>query len=77
MTINPFLKVYVANGYYDMATPFLATEYTFNHLDIDSTLLDNVTMHYYEAGHMMYAHLPSLIQMKRDMDSFLETAVPA
>lgn len=77
MTINPYLKVYVANGYYDMATPFLATEYTFNHLDIDSTLLDNVTMHYYEAGHMMYAHLPSLMQMKLDMDRFLETAVPA
>lgn len=76
MTINPFLKVYVANGYYDLATPFLATEYTFNHLDIDPTLLENVSMHYYEAGHMMYAHLSSLMQMKVDMDTFLDTAVP-
>ncbi|MCB8948923.1 MAG: peptidase S10 [Ardenticatenaceae bacterium] len=77
MTVNPFLKIYVANGYYDLATPFLATEYTFNHLDIDPTLLENVTMHYYEAGHMMYAHLPSLAQMKLDMDTFLQAAVPA
>ncbi|WP_420631851.1 S10 family peptidase [Candidatus Leptofilum sp.] len=77
MTINPYLKVYVANGYYDLATPFLATEYTMNHLDIDATLMDNISMHYYEAGHMMYAHLPSLMQMKLDMDSFLDTAVPA
>ncbi|MAU01882.1 MAG: peptidase S10 [Anaerolineaceae bacterium] len=76
MTINPYLKVYVANGYYDLATPLLATEYTFNHLDIDPTLMDNITMHYYEAGHMMYAHLPSLAQMKVDIDNFLESAVP-
>ncbi|VAW36403.1 Carboxypeptidase-related protein, partial [hydrothermal vent metagenome] len=76
MTVNPHLKVYVANGYYDLATPFLATEYTFNHIGLDSTLLENITMHYYEAGHMMYAHLPSLAQMKVDMDGFLETAVP-
>lgn len=76
MTINPYLKVYVANGYYDLATPLLATEYTFNHLDIDPSLMDNITMHYYEAGHMMYAHLPSLAQMKVDMDNFLESAVP-
>ena len=77
MTVNPFLKLYVANGYFDLATPFLATEYTFNHMDLDPTLLDNITIHYYEAGHMMYAHLPSLAQMKIDMDGFLATAVSA
>ena len=75
MTMNPHLKVYVANGYYDLATPFLATEYTLTHMELDATLLDNITSHYYEAGHMMYAHLPSLQQMKRDMDGFLQTAV--
>jgi carboxypeptidase C (cathepsin A) len=76
MTMNPFLKVFVANGFYDLATPFLATEYTFNHIDLDPTLHDNVTMHYYEAGHMMYAHLPSLAKLKEDLDAFVETAVP-
>lgn len=70
MTMNPHLKVYVANGYYDLATPFFATEYTFNHMELDPTLLDNITAHYYEAGHMMYAHLPSLQKMKRDIDAF-------
>lgn len=76
MTMNPFLKVFVANGYYDLATPFLATEYTFNHMDLDPTLHDNITMTYYEAGHMMYAHLPSLAKLKDDLDAFLATAVP-
>lgn len=76
MTINPYLKIYVANGYYDLATPFLATEYTFNHMLLDPSLMENISSHYYEAGHMMYAHLPSLQQMKVDMDAFLEAAVP-
>lgn len=76
MTINPYLHVYVANGYFDLATPFLATEYTINHLDLDPTLVENITMHYYEAGHMMYAHQPSLAQMKQDLDAFIAAAVP-
>ncbi|HQV92897.1 MAG TPA: hypothetical protein PLF41_00395, partial [Anaerolineales bacterium] len=52
MTYNPYLKVYVANGYYDLGTPYFATEYTFNHLGLDESLRGNVTMGYYEAGHM-------------------------
>ena len=77
MTTNPHLKVFVANGYYDLATPFTATEYTINHMSLDPTLYDNISMHYYEAGHMMYAHLPSLQQLKADLDAFMKTAVPA
>jgi carboxypeptidase C (cathepsin A) len=76
MTTNPFLKVFVANGYYDLATPFLATEYTFNHMDLDPTMQENISMYYYEAGHMMYAHLPSLAKLKADLDGFIQTAVP-
>ncbi|HEX6385108.1 MAG TPA: peptidase S10 [Anaerolineae bacterium] len=75
MTINPFLKVFVANGYYDLATPYLATEYTFNHLELDPSLQENVSMAYYEAGHMMYAHRPSLMQMKEDLEAFIGAAV--
>jgi carboxypeptidase C (cathepsin A) len=71
ITGNPFLKVFVANGYYDLATPFLATEYTFNHIDLPRELAGNLSMAYYEAGHMMYVHEPSLAQMKRDLDRFL------
>jgi carboxypeptidase C (cathepsin A) len=75
MTTNPHLKVTVANGYYDLATPYLATRYTFDHLGIDPTLEKNLSMTYYEAGHMMYIHLPSLAQLKNDLANFVRGAV--
>jgi carboxypeptidase C (cathepsin A) len=74
MTYNPHLKVFVANGYYDLGTPYFATEYTFNHLGLDASLRDNVSMEYYEAGHMMYIHMPSLRQMKKDLTEFIRGA---
>ena len=74
MTINPHLKVYIANGYYDLATPFFATEYVFSHMGLDESLRDNIRMYYYEAGHMMYIHMPALEQMKKDLASFIESA---
>jgi carboxypeptidase C (cathepsin A) len=76
MSINPFLKVFVANGYYDLATPYFATEYTFNHLSLDENLRNNVSMTYYEAGHMMYIHIPSLAKLKEDMVNFIHGAIP-
>ncbi len=77
MTGNPFLKVYVANGYYDLATPYLATRYTFEHLGLDNSLYGNLRMGYYEAGHMMYIHIPSLIKLKGELVNFLNWSVPA
>jgi carboxypeptidase C (cathepsin A) len=74
MNINPFLKVFVANGYYDLATPFLATEYTFDHLMLPPQRRDDVTMTYYEAGHMMYVQQPSLGMLKEDLAAFVESA---
>lgn len=74
MTKNPHLQVFVANGYYDLATPYFATEHTFNHLGLDPDLADHVTMTYYDAGHMMYIHEPSLKQLKRDMAAFVRKA---
>ena len=74
MSINPFLKVFVANGYYDLATPFTATQYTFNHLELDPELAENISMAYYEAGHMMYIHTPSLAQLKEDLAGFVRAA---
>jgi carboxypeptidase C (cathepsin A) len=76
MSMNPNLKVFVANGYYDLATPFLATEYTFNHLELDPELQGNVSMGYYEAGHMMYVHRPSLAELKDALAAFLVSATP-
>lgn len=74
MTDNPYLKVFVANGYYDLGTPYFATEYTFNHLGLDQSLRDHVSMSYYEAGHMMYIHMPSLEELKNDLANFIQGA---
>jgi carboxypeptidase C (cathepsin A) len=74
MAINPYLKVYVANGYYDLATPYFATQYTFNHLGIDPSQQSNISMGYYEAGHMMYIHMPSLAKMKDELAKFIQEA---
>ena len=76
MTINPYLKVFVGSGYYDFATPYFATQYTFNHLGLDDSLRPNISMAYYEAGHMMYIHLPSLAQLKTDLANFVRGALP-
>jgi carboxypeptidase C (cathepsin A) len=64
--------VHVANGYYDLATPYLATEYTFAHLGLDESLYRNISMSYYEAGHMMYIHIPSLAKLKAELAGFIQ-----
>ena len=76
MTQNASLKVFVGNGYYDLATPFLATEYTFNHMSLDPKLRDHVVMGYYEAGHMMYTQLKSLEKAKQDIAKFMASCLP-
>jgi carboxypeptidase C (cathepsin A) len=68
---NPNLKVEVENGYYDMATPFFATEYTMDHLGVNPTLRSNITLKYYEAGHMMYLHVPDLARLKANVVAFI------
>lgn len=74
MTQNPFLKVFIANGYYDLATPYFATDYTVAHLGLDPSLHGNISMAYYEAGHMMYVHIPSLKRLKDDLTHFILSA---
>ena len=75
MTRNPHLRVFAANGYYDMATPFLGIEYTLSHLSLPANLQDNVAVHYYPAGHMMYVHGPSLRKLRRDLVEFYGRSV--
>lgn len=75
LNVNPHLKIFVANGYYDLATPYFATAYTFNHLALDPSLRGNIAMTYYEAGHMMYIHLPSLGKLKQDLTEFISAAI--
>ncbi|MBN2148688.1 MAG: hypothetical protein JW726_14975 [Anaerolineales bacterium] len=75
MAMHPALKVYVANGYLDLATPYFATQYVFNHIGLDPSLRGNLRMGYYEAGHMMYIHMPSLAQMKQELADFIHWAM--
>ena len=74
MSHNPHLKVLVANGYYDLATPYFATEYTFDHLDLRGELQKKVQMTYYPAGHMMYLDPGSLAKLKQDLTDFMAGA---
>ncbi|MBS1865036.1 MAG: peptidase S10 [Acidobacteria bacterium] len=76
MTQNSFLKVFVGKGYYDLATPFFAAEYTFDHLGLDPTLRSHLSGGYYEAGHMMYVHPASLAKLKKDLAGFIQASVP-
>ncbi|REA60871.1 peptidase S10 [Dyadobacter luteus] len=73
MTKNPSLKVTVLNGYYDLATPYFATQYTFDHMYLPKELRKNITMSFYEAGHMMYIHKPSLVDMKKNVGQFYDS----
>jgi carboxypeptidase C (cathepsin A) len=72
MARNPFLHVFVANGYYDMATPFAGTEYTFDHVAFEKTYADRIGMGYYEGGHMMYSRPNMLKALKNDMAQFIK-----
>lgn len=72
---DPNLRVLVLSGYYDLATPFSATEYVMSHLGLPPGLNSRIQMQYYEAGHMMYVHPPSLQKMKRDLDAFIDATV--
>jgi carboxypeptidase C (cathepsin A) len=74
MTQNPFLHVFVAKGYYDLATPYFAAEYTFDHLGLDPSLRGHLSGAYYESGHMVYAHMPSLAKLKLDTAQFIRAS---
>lgn len=71
MRANPHLRVYVAAGYHDGATPHAAAEHTFAHLRIPDELRDNIAFHYFEAGHMMYVHEPSRLAQSAQLAAFV------
>ena len=75
LTKNPHMKVHVCSGYYDLATPFFATEYTLAHMGLDPELEKNFSLSEYEAGHMMYIHEPSLKKFKTDCTKFIRKNV--
>ncbi|MFF0147941.1 carboxypeptidase C (cathepsin A) [Amycolatopsis sulphurea] len=74
MRANPFLKVHVAFGHYDGATPYYASEHVLAQLQIPDELRDNIETAYYPAGHMMYVHEPSRVQQAKDLGKFIKSA---
>ena len=70
---NPFMKVMVAQGYYDLATPFHAAYYSLAHMGLDASLRDNIIIEEYQAGHMMYLHEASLAKLKADVTAFIQS----
>jgi carboxypeptidase C (cathepsin A) len=75
MAKNPYMKVLVAQGYYDLATPCYATEYMISHMNIDASLRGNVTTRTYEAGHMFYLDTESLTAFGADVAGFVRESV--
>ena len=74
MRKNPYMKVFLASGYYDMATPYFAAEYTLSSMSLDPTLRKNISTAYYESGHMMYIEKNSLRKLKSDISAFIKNA---
>src|SRR5437762_8164473 len=78
LVTNPHLRIEVENGYYDLATPFFATEDTVNHLEgLSPDLRAHITLKYYDAGHMMYLYEPALAELKQNVARFITNAAPA
>jgi len=69
--VNPHLRVHVACGYYDAATPYFAAENDFAQLAIPAELAGNIEFAYYEAGHMMYLHEPSRLDQSARLAEFV------
>ena len=74
MSRNPYLKIWICAGHYDLATPYFAAQYTVNQMNLDPTIRNNVRLTSYESGHMLYIHKPSLQKFKADFVDFLKAA---
>ena len=74
MLQNPYLKVFILEGYYDAACDYYTAVYTMSHLDLTGKLKDRISFGFYESGHMMYIHKPSLIKAKQDQVNFIQSA---
>lgn len=72
MTLNPYLKVHVISGYFDLATPFFGSEYTFNQMNIPEESQGNVEMTFLKAGHMSYIRISALKKMHEVLTAFIK-----
>jgi carboxypeptidase C (cathepsin A) len=71
---NPYLKVFAANGIYDLATPFTSTEWELAHMGTEAKTRANVTWGYYPAGHMVYLNVDALKAFRQDLGKFYDSA---
>jgi carboxypeptidase C (cathepsin A) len=72
---NPYVQLFIASGYYDLATPYYATVYTLNHMALDRSLRGNVRTEEYPVGHMVYLERESLAKLHTDVAGFVGDAV--
>ena len=72
---NPFMKLFIANGYFDLATPYFGTRYTINHMGLNADEHKRISLGYYPAGHMMYIQDKSLSELKKDVSGFIAAAL--
>jgi carboxypeptidase C (cathepsin A) len=73
MKMNPKMKVMLAGGYYDLATPYFEGIYEMHHLPMPRALQSNISYHYYEAGHMIYVKEDVLKQFHSDVAAFIKS----
>jgi carboxypeptidase C (cathepsin A) len=71
MKQNPNMKVMVNGGYYDVSTPYFAGKFELRHLPVGPEVRRNIEYEYYESGHMVYAHHPSLIAIHDKVAAFI------
>jgi carboxypeptidase C (cathepsin A) len=72
MVQNPELRVFVASGYFDLATPHFAADYVLDHLELEPAFLEHISVRYYPAGHMMYVNDDLRVGLSRDVRSWFE-----
>jgi carboxypeptidase C (cathepsin A) len=72
---NPHMRVYIAKGYYDMATPLFAVKATFEHMALPKEAKANISEDFFEAGHMMYIEQNSLARQREDLRNFVNAAL--
>jgi carboxypeptidase C (cathepsin A) len=76
MVKDPYLKVIVLEGYYDLATPYYAANYVIDHLNLPASFRKNISVATYDSGHMAYVNEQALAKMKQDVVKFMDSATP-
>jgi carboxypeptidase C (cathepsin A) len=71
MKKNPQLKVMVNGGYFDVSTPYFEGVMELRHLPVPRDLLGNIEYHYYQSGHMVYVHPPTLVELHNNVADFI------